>query len=127
LPDNNLTIRRAHEILAGVGYDFTADWWSLGCILYEILAGFPPFTGNTPLEVFSHVMNYPQTLENPPDEDNKPIISAVAWDLITKLICPADRRLGRDGVEQIQNHEFFKGLNWNELREQVPPFVPHVS
>jgi cell cycle protein kinase DBF2/cell cycle protein kinase DBF20 len=26
-----------------LGYDFTFDLWSLGCCLYEIVVGYPPF------------------------------------------------------------------------------------
>jgi serine/threonine protein kinase len=32
------------------------DWWALGIILYEFLLGFVPFFGNTPEELFAHVI-----------------------------------------------------------------------
>ena len=78
-------MNRAFEILAEAGYDFSADWWSLGCILFELLVGFPPFTAGTAREVFANVMNYNSILENPRFEDQEePLIGADAWDLIQR-------------------------------------------
>ena len=49
-----------------------------------MLVGFPPFSANTPREVFANVMNFPAVLENPTDESGNSIISDTAWDLITR-------------------------------------------
>ncbi len=102
-----------------------------------MLAGFPPFTADTPRQVFANVLNYPNVLDNPVDDDH-PIIPPVAWDLIKKcvlsplcnkfsLICAPDRRLGRGGVEEIKEHAFFKDVNWNTLKSNTPPFIPKVN
>ena len=37
----------APEVLRGDVYDHKADVWSLGCLYYEMLTGFPPFTGKS--------------------------------------------------------------------------------
>lgn len=74
----------AVEILRGKGYDFSVDWWSLACILFEMIVGFPPFNGDTPHQVFSNVMNYSKILQNPELNDGTKMISDTAWDLITK-------------------------------------------
>lgn len=74
----------AVELLRGKGYDFDCDWWSLGCILFEMLVGFPPFCADTPHDVFSNVMNYKSTLENPDCGNGELYISTPAWNLITQ-------------------------------------------
>ncbi|XP_012616915.1 myotonin-protein kinase isoform X8 [Microcebus murinus] len=47
-----------------------------------------------------------------------------ARDLIQRLLCPPETRLGRDGASDFQKHPFFFGLNWDSLRDSVPPFTP---
>lgn len=116
----------AVEILRGAGYEWEADWWSLGCILFELLTSFPPFTGDTPHEVFSNVMNYNMVLENPED-DGKLLISERAWDLITKLICEPSVRLGKVSIIEIKAHQFFNELDWNHIRDIKPAFVPQLK
>lgn len=38
----------APEILLGMGHSATADWWSVGVILFELLVGLPPFNAEHP-------------------------------------------------------------------------------
>ena len=40
------------ETINGAGQEETSDWWSLGCILFEFLFGYPPFHADTPEAVF---------------------------------------------------------------------------
>lgn len=47
-----------------------------------------------------------------------------AQDLIRGLLCPAEIRLGRGGAGDFQKHPFFCGLDWEVLRDSVPPFTP---
>eukprot|EP01118_Nematostelium_gracile_P008179 TRINITY_DN2705_c0_g1_i4.p1 TRINITY_DN2705_c0_g1~~TRINITY_DN2705_c0_g1_i4.p1 ORF type:complete len:678 (+),score=142.44 TRINITY_DN2705_c0_g1_i4:102-2135(+) len=117
----------AVEILRGGGYEWEADWWSLGCILYEMLVGFPPFNGETPHEVFRNVLDYKNLLENPQTEDDSFIINDAAWDLITKLICEPEVRLGRESVQEIRNQPFFQDFDWEHVREMKPDFIPQLS
>jgi serine/threonine protein kinase len=46
----------AKEILEGSGYDAMVDWWSVGCILFEMLVGTPPFSGSSAESVFKNVL-----------------------------------------------------------------------
>ena len=55
----------APEILLGEGYDRLVDYWSIGCILYEFLAGYPPFSGADGDEVFSNVIRWDEVLAKP--------------------------------------------------------------
>ena len=51
------------EVLGGeTGHSVEVDWWSLGCIFYELAAGIPPFHADTPEDVFENVLNWKTTL-----------------------------------------------------------------
>jgi len=117
----------AVELLRGKGYDFDCDWWSLGCILFEMLVGFPPFCADTPHDVFSNVMNYRTTLENPDCGDGQLYISTPAWALITRLITEPEERLGVNGIEDIMKHPFFEGIPWDTIGSTEPPFIPQLD
>lgn len=47
-----------------------------------------------------------------------------ARDLIQGLLCPAEIRLGRGGADDFRKHPFFFGLDWEGLRDSLPPFIP---
>ena len=52
----------APEVLEGKPYSYSVDYWSLGCILYEFVAGFPPFTGENPEETWTRLCNWRESL-----------------------------------------------------------------
>jgi len=47
----------APEILLGQGHDKTVDWWSLGCLVYEMLAGYPPFASKNRTQLYQDILN----------------------------------------------------------------------
>ena len=78
----------APEVLRGKAYSFSVDYWSLGCILFEFLAGFPPFSGGTPDETWTNLKNWTKVLSRPhydKPEDCIFNLTDVAWDAITRL------------------------------------------
>ncbi|EJD55124.1 kinase-like protein [Auricularia subglabra TFB-10046 SS5] len=118
----------APEVLRGKPYTFSVDYWSLGCILFEFLAGFPPFSGATPEETWTNLKNWARTLRRPEYDRPEDLIfnlSDVAWDAITNLIAHANTRFST--LEQVKAHPFFSSVPWDGLRAQPAPFVPALD
>ncbi|KAL1678542.1 kinase-like domain-containing protein [Schizophyllum commune] len=109
----------APEIFMQQGYDKACDWWSLGAIMFECLVGYPPFCSQTTHETYQKIMDWQRHLVFPDDVH----LSRESEDLVRRMICGADRRLN---VEQIKNHTFFYGVEWDAIRQIDPPFVPQL-
>jgi len=107
------------------GYGDEVDWWSLGCIFFEMIVGYPPFASGSPEAVFENVTKWRETL---PIEmkANEHILSDVMRDLILGFLCEPEKRLGTNGIEEIQAHPFFKGVDWKDLHKARPLFVPRL-
>ncbi|CAI2365413.1 unnamed protein product [Moneuplotes crassus] len=99
---------------------FSSDLWSLGCVIYQCLLGYPPFKGSTERIVFEEILNC--QIEIPID------IDAAAEDLILKLLSinPLERLgAGEEGsindFEVLKSHVFFNGYDFNDINNQNPP------
>ncbi|XP_074601235.1 uncharacterized protein LOC141855200 isoform X5 [Brevipalpus obovatus] len=113
----------APEVLMRTGYSQTCDWWSVGVILFEMLVGHPPFLANTPEETQAKVINWKNTLRIPVDAD----VSREASDLMLKLCCGPEERLGRNGADEIKKHPFFHMIDFDgSLRRQKAPYIPKI-
>jgi len=73
----------APEVLRGEEYDFTVDYWSLGCMLFEALTGFPPFAGATADETWRNLNHWKEVLKRPVWEDPNYFLSNRTWNFIT--------------------------------------------
>ncbi|WVR00002.1 hypothetical protein IAU59_007144 [Kwoniella sp. CBS 9459] len=113
------------EVLRGKTYTYSADYWSLGCILFEFLCGFPPFSGSTPEETWANLKNWTRVLRRPVYDRPEDLIfnlTDVAWDAVTRLIAhPKDRV---SALEDVQTLPFFSSLPFKSLRQIDAPFVP---
>jgi len=110
----------APEVFAQTGYGQECDWWSLGVIMYECLVGYPPFYAEDPMATCRKIVNYKKTLVFPPEAN----LSKESEELIRALICDAGHRLTFEGIKA---HAFFRGLDWNTMRQQRPPIIPAVK
>jgi serine/threonine kinase 38 len=113
----------APEVLTKSGYGPEIDWWSVGVIFFEMLVGYAPFCSKETSEVCHKILNWEKYLKIP----SKIKISPEAEDLISKLINHPDIRLGINGVEEIKSHPFFKGIDWENIRESKAPFIPKLK
>ncbi|XP_058205693.1 probable serine/threonine protein kinase IRE isoform X2 [Rhododendron vialii] len=87
----------APEILLGTGHGATADWWSVGVILFELLVGIPPFNADHPQQIFDNIMNRYIPWPRIPEE-----MSSEAHDLINKLLIENPvQRLGATGAREL--------------------------
>lgn len=110
----------APEIFLQKGYGNECDWWSLGAIMFECLVGYPPFCSESTHETYQKIMQWQSCLIFPDDV----YLSREAEDLIRRLITSADKRLP---VEEIKEHPFFYGVDWESIRRIDAPFVPRLQ
>uniref|UniRef100_A0A6I8N9K7 Serine/threonine-protein kinase MRCK gamma n=1 Tax=Ornithorhynchus anatinus TaxID=9258 RepID=A0A6I8N9K7_ORNAN len=104
-------------------YGPQCDWWSLGVCMYELLFGETPFYAESLVETYGKIMNHEDHLQFPSDV---PEVSDSARDLIRKLLCRQEERLGRGGLEDFRSHPFFEGVDWERLPASSAPYVPEL-
>jgi serine/threonine protein kinase len=113
----------APEIIQSKGHGKAVDWWALGVLIYEMLAGYPPFYDEAPFGIYQKVLD--GRVEYPRHFDTQAI------SLIKRLLThDRAKRLGclKNGVEDIQKHKWYKTTDWEAVlnRQVKPPYVPNV-
>lgn len=99
------------EVLATSKASLTSDLWALGCIVYQMFVGRPPFQGESQYLVMQAIKE--RKLTFPPGERYFP---AAAKDLVDKLlIMDPEKRMGANGFGEIKKHPFFANVNWETI------------
>ena len=115
----------APEIITMEGHDNSADWWSFGILLFEMLCGLPPFYVENLDRMYDLIKTSPVKF---PKRIN---LSEEAKDIIRKLLDKNPRkRLGsQNGIEEIKKHPFFASIDFAAIEQKkVPaPFVPELT
>uniref|UniRef100_A0A672L1S3 non-specific serine/threonine protein kinase n=1 Tax=Sinocyclocheilus grahami TaxID=75366 RepID=A0A672L1S3_SINGR len=109
------------EVVNRRGHTQSADWWSLGVLMFEMLTGTLPFQGKDRNETMNMILKAKLGMPQ--------FLSLEAQSLLRMLFKrnPTNRLgAGPDGVEEIKRHAFFSTIDWNKLyrRELQPPFKP---
>ncbi|KAG6616594.1 AGC protein kinase [Phytophthora cinnamomi] len=114
----------APELIRRVPYGKAVDYWSLGVLIFEMLAGYTPFYHANRKRNFQNIVKLPLRFPSEFSDD--------ARSLLRGLICrnPA-KRLGSGpcGAQEIMDHPFFGSVDWEKLykRDVHVPFRPVVK
>ncbi|XP_063089147.1 ribosomal protein S6 kinase alpha-2 isoform X7 [Cavia porcellus] len=114
----------APEVVNRRGHTQSADWWSFGVLMFEMLTGSLPFQGKDRKETMALILKAKLGMPQ--------FLSVEAQSLLRALFKrnPCNRLgAGIDGVEEIKRHPFFVTIDWNKLyrKEIKPPFKPAVG
>ncbi|NWU19263.1 KS6A2 kinase, partial [Dyaphorophyia castanea] len=114
----------APEVVNRRGHTQSADWWSFGVLMFEMLTGSLPFQGKDRKETMALILKAKLGMPQ--------FLSIEAQSLLRALFKrnPSNRLgAGFDGVEEIKRHPFFVSIDWNKLyrKEIKPPFKPAVG
>lgn len=115
----------ALEVLEAKNYDFTVDYWSLGCILFESLVGYTPFSGSSTNETYENLRCWKHVLRRPRCDNGRYAFSDRTWELITRLIADPISRLR--SFEHVKKMKYFAEISFENLRNVSPPFIPQLD
>lgn len=114
----------APEIIQSKGHGKPVDWWAVGILIFEMLAGYPPFYDENPFGIYQKVLA--GKIDFPRHFDVK------AKDLIKRLLVKeSGKRLGclKAAAEDLKKHKWYKGMDWDLLlnRTLPAPYLPSVK
>lgn len=113
----------APEVVNRKGHHYSADWWSFGVLMFEMLTGHLPFLGEDRKETMNHIVRAKLSMPVNLTPDAQSLLRAL-------FKRNPNNRLGSgpNGIADIKAHPFFASINWDKLlKKQVsPPFQPPV-
>lgn len=113
----------APEIIISAGHNQSVDWWALGVLIFEMLAGYPPYYDQNPYEVYKKIMKgYFEFPVQVSMNARKLIGALLEKDLSKRIGCM------KNGSQDVRNHPWFTGVDWNivQAKKIQPPWQPDV-
>jgi len=108
----------APEILLNKGHGKPVDWWCLGILIYEMLAGIDPFNDDDPMAIYQKILKGKVKFPKSFDKNAKSLVKHL-------LVADLTKRYGnlKGGVEDIKQHRWFGSINWDNLvQKKIQPF-----
>ncbi len=114
----------APEILTNKGHGKGVDWWTVGVIIYEMIAGIDPFNADDPMEIYKNILRGKVRFPKKFDSDAKSLVKHL-------LQADLSKRYGnlKRGALDVKDHRFFLKINWKLLLQKKieAPYKPEVS
>ena len=108
----------APEVITSTGHSFECDWWALGVLLFEMLAGCSPFSGDTPFQLYEHILTSEVSYPSHLDLTTRSLIGSL-------LIKDPSMRATESSIK---THPYFSTVDWEDVRDLKlqPDFRPRV-
>jgi cGMP-dependent protein kinase len=116
----------APELISAIGHTLAVDWWTLGILTFELMAGHAPFESVQPLKIYEKVKKGIARIGFPANMRG-------ACEDFVKGHCQQEPTaripMRRGGVENTKMHKWYEGFNWNAMKELTmdPPYKPNVK
>lgn len=107
------------ELLSEKSASRSSDLWALGCIIYQMVSGLPPFRSRSEYIIFQKILK----LEYEFPDGFAPLARSIVENL---LVLDPSKRLGASdavGYPSLRSHPFFAGIDFETLHEQTPPKI----
>jgi serine/threonine protein kinase len=114
----------APEVLDNQNYNFAADFYSIGAILYELLTGVPPYYSQAEDDDQQRLALMKSMAVDLPKATGDPHLQS----LLAHLLHPdPDQRISN--FQEIKNSPWLAGVDWKavELKQETLPFAPDPS
>ncbi|OAF68930.1 hypothetical protein A3Q56_03303 [Intoshia linei] len=120
------------EILNHTGHNKSCDWWSLGCLVYDMLSGRPPFSSSTRQKTIYKILHckvhYPRIIST----KSKAFINKIKYHIMLHCLRKDYKnRLGSGpgDANHIKKEAFFHRLNWDDVfqKRRIPPMKPKLK
>lgn len=113
----------APEILLNKGHGKPVDWWTLGILVYEMLAGIDPFSDEDPMAIYQKILKGKIRFPRNFDRNAKSLVKHL-------LVADLTKRYGnlQNGAGDIKAHRWFAGFDWSRLvqKDYDAPYKPTI-
>eukprot|EP01029_Cantina_marsupialis_P021610 TRINITY_DN5206_c0_g1_i2.p1 TRINITY_DN5206_c0_g1~~TRINITY_DN5206_c0_g1_i2.p1 ORF type:complete len:437 (+),score=109.47 TRINITY_DN5206_c0_g1_i2:56-1366(+) len=122
------------ELVKKTDHSVGVDWWALGVLIYDMICARAPFEAPSDAQRFQLIRTYAEDPERHPIIPLPSHISLSCSQFVRGLLEPNEnKRLGCNGIQEVMDHPWFEGFDWENLKKKnpvgtaTPPFIPLTS